>query len=60
MNQELIFEIILKVLATSGAAAWVSSFLTNKRGGNKILDLILDVIELVAGNVNRSSNDKRK
>ena len=47
---------IIKGLATSGAAAWIAAFLTNKRGQNKVLDGILDLIELVAGNINKAKN----
>jgi H+/gluconate symporter-like permease len=53
---ENIPDIILKVLAVSGAAAWIAAFLTNKRGENKALDFILDVIELIAGNINKAKN----
>jgi len=47
---------IIKGLATSGAAAWVAAFLSNKRGGNKVLDFIMDLVELVAGNINKAKN----
>ena len=50
------FDLALKLLATSGAAAWVAAFLSNKRGGNKVLDFILDAIELIAGNINKAKN----
>jgi len=53
-----ILDMVIKVLTISGAAAWISAFLTNKRGSNKALDFILDVIELVAGNINKAKNDK--
>ena len=52
-----ILDMVLKILAVSGAAAWIAAFLTNKRGENKALDFILDIIELVAGNINKAKND---
>jgi hypothetical protein len=51
------FGIVLKVLATSGAAAWIAAFLSNKRGQNKVLDFIMDAIELIGGNINKAKND---
>jgi len=51
---------IIKALAASGAAAWIASVLTNKRGENRALDFILDVVELIAGNINKATNDKTK
>ena len=57
MNWDSIFEMGIKLLAVSGAAAWVASFLTNKRGDNKALDFVMDIIELVAGNINKAKND---
>ena len=55
---ENIYPIIINILAVSGAAAWLAAFLTNKRGENRALDFILDVIELIAGNINKAKNDK--
>ena len=52
-----ILDMVLKILAVSGAAAWIAVFLTNKRGENKALDFILDIIELIAGNINKAKND---
>ena len=52
-----VFAIILQVLTVSGGAAWVAAFLTNKRGSNKALDFLLDVVELIAGNINKAKND---
>ena len=52
-----IFAMILTFLTISGGAAWVAAFLTNKRGQNKVLDFILDAVELVAGNINKAKND---
>ena len=52
-----ILDMVLKILAVSGAAAWIAAFLTNKRGENKALDFILDIIELIAGNINKAKND---
>ncbi len=48
--------LIIKLLATSGAAAWLAAFLTNKRGQNRVLDAILDFVELIAGNINKARN----
>ena len=50
-------DLLVKLLAASGAAAWISSILTNKRGSNRALDAILDFVELVAGNIGKSKND---
>jgi hypothetical protein len=50
-------DIIIKVLATSGAAAWIASMLTNKRGDNKVLNAVLDFVELIAGNIGKAKND---
>ncbi len=50
------FALALNLLAVSGAAAWAAAFLSNKRGGNKVLDFILDAIELIAGNINKAKN----
>jgi hypothetical protein len=52
-----IFGILLQILTVSGGAAWIAAFLTNKRGSNKALDFILDIVELIAGNVNKAKND---
>jgi hypothetical protein len=52
-----IFDILIKVFAASGVAAWLAAFLTNKRGTNKALDFVLDIIELIAGNINKAKND---
>ena len=52
-----IFGWAINLLAVSGAAAWIAAFLTNKRGDNRALDFILDVIELIAGNINKAKND---
>jgi len=52
------WDLAIKLLATSGAAAWLASFLSNKRGQNKVLDFIMDAIELVGGNINKAQNDK--
>ena len=52
-----ILGIILQFLTVSGGAAWVAAFLTNKRGDNKALDFILDVVELIAGKINKAKND---
>ena len=52
-----IWGIALNLLAISGAAAWAASFLTNKRGQNKALDFLLDVVELFAANINKAKND---
>ncbi len=49
-------DLVIKLLAASGAAAWISSVLTNKRGTNKALDAILDFVELIAGNIGKSKN----
>ena len=46
----------LKAFAASGIAAWIAAFLSNKRGGNKVLDFIMDLVELVAGNINKAKN----
>lgn len=62
MEEVTLFEkfggMILPLLATSGAAAWIAAMLTNKRGTNKALDFIMDIIELIAGNINKAKNDK--
>jgi hypothetical protein len=50
-------DLVVKLLAASGAAAWIAAFLTNKRGQNRVLDALLDFIELVAGNINKAKND---
>lgn len=52
-----IFTLVLTALTVSGGAAWIAAFLTNKRGSNKVLDVILDFVELVAGNINKAKND---
>ena len=52
-----VFDIALKILAVSGGAAWIAAFITNKRGSNKVLDFIMDLIELVGANVNKAKND---
>jgi hypothetical protein len=52
-----VVQIVVNVLAASGAAAWIAAFLTNKRGDNRALDAILDFIELIAGNINKAKND---
>ncbi len=52
-----IYAILLNVFAASGVAAWIAAFLTNKRGQNKALDFVLDIIELIAGNINKAKND---
>ena len=52
-----IFQIVINVFAASGVAAWIAAFLTNKRGSNKVLDFIMDLIELVAANINKAKND---
>jgi len=57
MALDQVFDVIVNVLAVSGAAAWIAAFLTNKRGDNKALDFIMDIIELIAGNINRAKND---
>lgn len=57
MAIEQILEVALNLLAVSGAAAWIASFLTNKRGDNKALDFIMDIVELIAGNINKAKND---
>ena len=57
MSVDIIVDTVLKLLATSGAAAWVAAFLTNKRGDNKVLDAILDLVELLAANINKAKND---
>lgn len=57
MDLQTILDGALKLLALSGAAAWIASILTNRRGDNKALDFILDVIELIAGNINKAKND---
>ena len=44
-------------MTVSGGAAWIASILTNKRGGNKALDFVMDIVELVAGNINKAKND---
>ena len=51
------FDIIIKIFATSGVAAWIAAFLTNKRGTNRALDGILDFVELIAGNIGKAKND---
>lgn len=50
------FAIAVNIFAVSGAAAWIAAFLSNKRGGNKVLDFIMDLVELVAGNINKAKN----
>ncbi len=50
-------DLIIKLLATSGIAAWISAILTNKRGSNRALDAILDFVELIAGNIGKAKND---
>ena len=57
MNWTLISEWVIKLLAVSGASAWIASFLTNKRGENKALDMFMDVIELIGANINKAKND---
>lgn len=52
-----IYALIINILAVSGGAAWLAAFLTNKRGTNKALDFVLDVVELVGGNINKAKND---
>jgi ribose/xylose/arabinose/galactoside ABC-type transport system permease subunit len=51
-----IFQIIVNVFAVSGVSAWIAAFLTNKRGSNRALDALLDIIELVAGNIYKAKN----
>ncbi len=51
-----IIGLLIKVFAASGVAAWVAAFLTNKRGQNRVLDAILDFVELLAGNINKAKN----
>ena len=51
-----VFQLILGVLATSGTAAWLAAFLSNKRGDNRALDFILDIVELIGGNINKAKN----
>ena len=53
-----ILDLILQVFTVSGGAAWVSTFITNKRGENSALNFVMDLFELVAGNVGKASNDK--
>ena len=53
-----IVDIVIKLLAASGAAAWIASILTNKRGSNRALDGFLDFVELIAGNIGKAKNDK--
>jgi len=50
------FDLALKIFAASGVAAWIAAFISNKRGGNRVLDFIMDMIELVAGNINKAKN----
>ena len=57
MDLQTILDGALKLLALSGAAAWLASILTNRRGDNKALYFILDVSELIAGNINKAKND---
>jgi len=48
---------VINLLAVSGGAAWIAAMLTNKRGSNKALDFVLDIIELIAGNIGKAKND---
>lgn len=48
--------LLIKLFAASGVAAWVAAFLTNKRGQNRVLDALLDFVELLAGNINKAKN----
>jgi len=57
MDWQPIFDMAIKVLAVSGAAAWIAAFLTNKRGDNKALDFVMDIIELIGANINKAKND---
>jgi ribose/xylose/arabinose/galactoside ABC-type transport system permease subunit len=52
-----IWGILVNVFAVSGVSAWIAAFLTNKRGSNRALDALLDVIELIAGNIYKAKND---
>jgi len=53
-----VWGIALNLLAISGGAAWIAAFLTNKRGTNRALDFVLDMVELIAGNINKAKNDQ--
>lgn len=53
----MILKGLLTFLTVSGGAAWVAAFLTNKRGQNKVLDFILDAVELIGANINKAKND---
>ena len=52
-----IIGLLIKLFAASGVAAWTAAFLTNKRGQNRILDAILDFVELLGANINKAKND---
>ncbi len=57
MDLSNVYEMALKIFAVSGLAAWVAAFLTNKRGQNRALDFVMDIVELIAGNIHKAKND---
>jgi len=53
-----IWGIAFTIFAASGLASLIASFTTNARGKNRAVDFVLDVIELIAFNINKATNAK--